>query len=99
MTAPCEKLHEFADGELPPEEVPAFELHLIACDTCQAELQDVMLLEALGQGMTPRLDTAPSRARADARGTRGRIARWVGGAGAAVLARLRRLSRRRQRRR
>jgi hypothetical protein len=48
----CEKLHLFADGELPPEEIPSFERHLIRCSSCQNELRDVMLLEALGGGLS-----------------------------------------------
>lgn len=61
MTRPCDKLHPFADGELPIEEVPAFEQHLVACAACQEELKNVMLLEALGYGLTaePAADAVP----------------------------------------
>jgi anti-sigma factor RsiW len=45
----CEKLQVFADGELPPAEVPDFERHLAECADCQAELEDVMVLEGLAQ--------------------------------------------------
>lgn len=68
MTAvPCDKLHAFADGELAPEEVAAFERHFVDCPGCQAELQDVLVLEALGQGLSgpvalPVLDQVPAPA-------------------------------------
>jgi anti-sigma factor RsiW len=50
-TAVCEKLQVFADGELSLEEVPAFERHFAECTDCQAELQDLLLLESLAQGL------------------------------------------------
>jgi len=50
-TAACEKLQVFADGELPMDEVPAFERHFADCAGCQAELQDILLLESLAQGI------------------------------------------------
>ena len=50
---PCDKLHAFADGELPIDDVPAFERHLVECSTCQEELKSVMMLEALGYGLSP----------------------------------------------
>ena len=49
----CEKLHAFADGEMPDAEVPSFHRHLACCSTCQGELRDVLLLEALAVGLTP----------------------------------------------
>jgi len=55
MTGVCEKLQVFADGELPLDEVPAFERHFADCSSCQAELEDVLLLEALAQGVRPPL--------------------------------------------
>jgi len=54
-TAACEKLQVFADGELPMEEVPVFERHFADCAGCQAELQDILLLESLAQGIQPPL--------------------------------------------
>lgn len=63
-SASCEKLHLFADGELPPEEIASFERHLIGCSSCQAELQDVMLLEALGSGLSERAVPEAERPRA-----------------------------------
>jgi hypothetical protein len=50
----CERLQAFADGELPDAEVPAFQAHLAACQTCQSELREVMLLEALWLGLAQR---------------------------------------------
>lgn len=52
ITRPCDKLHSFADGELPIDEVPAFERHLVECPACQEELKSVMMLEALGYGLS-----------------------------------------------
>jgi hypothetical protein len=59
----CEKLHLFADGELPAEEIPAFERHLIGCSSCQSELRDVMLLEALGSGLVEQARAVPDAER------------------------------------
>jgi anti-sigma factor RsiW len=53
VNAACEKLQAFADGELSPAEIPGFQHHLVDCRGCQAELQDVMLLDALGLGLGP----------------------------------------------
>jgi anti-sigma factor RsiW len=50
-TAVCEQLQVFADGELPLDEVPYFERHFADCAGCQAELQDLLLLESLAQGI------------------------------------------------
>jgi anti-sigma factor RsiW len=55
MTEACEKLQVFADGELPLDEVSAFERHFADCSDCQAELHDVLLLESLAQGIHPPL--------------------------------------------
>jgi anti-sigma factor RsiW len=52
MTRACDQLHAFADGELPIAEVPAFERHLVTCPSCQEELESVMMLEALGYGIS-----------------------------------------------
>jgi cellulose synthase operon protein C len=76
----CDKLHAFADGELPVEEIPAFERHLVGCASCQTELQDVMLLEALGQGLVDAAGPSePTHAI-----TRARAMRWAVAAGAAA---------------
>jgi len=53
--AACEKLQVFADGELPMDEVPAFERHFAECTGCQTELQDILLLESLAQEIHPPL--------------------------------------------
>jgi anti-sigma factor RsiW len=55
MMEVCEKLQVFADGELPLEEVAGFERHFTGCAACQAELQDLLLLESLAQGLRPPL--------------------------------------------
>jgi len=43
----CDRLHEFADGELAPDEADAFRDHLAQCERCAGELHDVMQLAAL----------------------------------------------------
>ncbi len=42
-----ELVHAFADGELEPAEADAFREHLAACEQCQAELDDILQLQAL----------------------------------------------------
>jgi cellulose synthase operon protein C len=51
MMSICEKLQVFADGELPAGEVPEFERHFADCAGCQAELEEVMVLEGLAQSL------------------------------------------------
>ena len=43
-----DQVHAFADGELSPEEADAFRAHLATCDQCQADLDDILQLQALG---------------------------------------------------
>src|SRR5262245_33999824 len=45
MSAHCDDLHAFHDGELAPDAAEAFREHLADCGACQAELRDVMLLD------------------------------------------------------
>jgi anti-sigma factor RsiW len=88
VTPSCDKLHAFADGELPVEEIPAFERHLVGCASCQTELQDVMLLEALGQGMIEDERSPPTdgETRATKAGiTRTQMTRRVVAAGAVAV--------------
>jgi hypothetical protein len=47
MTAPCEQVGAFADGELSPAEADAFREHLAGCASCQADLRDLMMLKAV----------------------------------------------------
>ncbi|MFL5347852.1 MAG: zf-HC2 domain-containing protein [Hyalangium sp.] len=42
-----ELVHAFADGELEPAEAEAFREHLGTCEQCQAELDDILQLQAL----------------------------------------------------
>lgn len=51
MMSLCEKLQVFADGELPADEEPEFQRHFAACAGCQAELEEVMVLEGLAQSL------------------------------------------------
>ncbi|MBZ4422900.1 anti-sigma factor [Myxococcus sp. RHSTA-1-4] len=43
-----DQVHAFADGELSPEEADAFRAHLATCEQCQADLDDILQLQALG---------------------------------------------------
>jgi anti-sigma factor RsiW len=47
MSAPCDRLHAFADGELAVPERPAFHRHLAACLGCQRALESALMLDAL----------------------------------------------------
>jgi hypothetical protein len=84
----CEKLHLFADGELPDEEVPVFQRHLAECASCQTELRDVMVLDALASELRPpRTQELPAQthpARAAARLARRRVWAWPAGLAAAA---------------
>jgi anti-sigma factor RsiW len=53
MSELCAKVDPFADGELSPEEAEAFRDHLAECATCQAELLEILQLQALGQAARP----------------------------------------------
>jgi hypothetical protein len=83
----CEKVHEFADGELSPADTEAFQVHLPDCRPCERELENIFALKGLAE-------TAALRAGAPATGElrqmrRSRTRRaWVlgGGAGLAVAA-------------
>ncbi|HZI14666.1 MAG TPA: zf-HC2 domain-containing protein, partial [Myxococcus sp.] len=70
-----DQVHAFADGELSPEEADAFRLHLGTCAQCQADLDDILQLQALGGRLAqaeakqatqpaapPRRDEKPQRA-------------------------------------
>ncbi|HET7500084.1 MAG TPA: CHAT domain-containing protein [Kofleriaceae bacterium] len=46
MTDPCERLHDYVDGELDPAEERDFEAHLASCDACAAELPRLLALLA-----------------------------------------------------
>ncbi|HZN95210.1 MAG TPA: zf-HC2 domain-containing protein, partial [Myxococcales bacterium] len=60
MTPECEDLHSYADGELDPAKLPAFETHLVGCAGCQQDFRDLMQLAALGEEAAAR---APARPR------------------------------------
>jgi hypothetical protein len=101
MTAPCQDLVRFADGELEPERAEAFRAHLAGCAACRAALLEAMELGArLGTLRPPprslKLAAEPaatpvesSLASAPARRSRPRwrlLAPWAGGLAAAALA-------------
>jgi hypothetical protein len=44
-----DKVHAFADGELPEAEAEAFRAHLVECAQCEAELREIMMLAAVTQ--------------------------------------------------
>lgn len=47
MSASCEQLSAFVDGELPPAEADAFRAHLGTCSECARDLHGAMMLEAV----------------------------------------------------
>jgi hypothetical protein len=49
----CDKVHEFADGELSPAETEAFTAHLIDCQVCGRELENIFALKALAETAAP----------------------------------------------
>ncbi|MFP2930414.1 anti-sigma factor family protein, partial [Pyxidicoccus sp. 3LG] len=70
-----DQVQAFADGELSPEEADTFRMHLGTCEQCQADLDDILQLQALGDRLSalevkeavqpaapPRQDATPSRA-------------------------------------
>jgi anti-sigma factor RsiW len=52
VTAACEKLQPFADGELAAPERPAFHRHLALCTGCQRALEDALMLDALASSFS-----------------------------------------------
>lgn len=46
---PCDQIDLFVDGELSAEEAKAFREHLATCETCPAQLHDLMQLERLAK--------------------------------------------------
>jgi hypothetical protein len=49
----CDRLQAFADGELASAEGSSFGRHVASCAVCQADLRDLLLLDGLGQELTP----------------------------------------------
>jgi hypothetical protein len=47
MTALCDQVGAFADGELSAAEADAFRAHLAGCPTCPGELRELMMLAAI----------------------------------------------------
>jgi hypothetical protein len=60
MTAPCEQVGAFADGELTPAEAEAFREHLTGCASCQADLRELMMMKTIEPGSAR--ETAPAPA-------------------------------------
>jgi hypothetical protein len=57
-------VHAFADGELEPAEAESFREHLGTCEQCQAELDDILQLQALS-GRLASMDAKPAPAPAE----------------------------------
>jgi len=58
-----ELVHAFADGELEPAQADTFRAHLGTCEQCQAELNDILQLQALsGRLAEPRAPQAEAPA-------------------------------------
>jgi cellulose synthase operon protein C len=55
-----DQVHAFADGELEPAQAEAFRQHLGACEPCQAELGDILQLQALGERLGAQLAAVPA---------------------------------------
>lgn len=89
-------VHAFADGELEPAEAESFREHLGTCEQCQAELDDILQLQALS-GRLASMDAKPAPAPVEAAPSRAFRPAWsrrrraglsvlVGGALAAAFA-------------
>ena len=53
MRSMCEKVHEFADGELSPAETESFQDHLRDCLGCARELEGIFALKGLAETSLP----------------------------------------------
>ncbi|EPX56789.1 hypothetical protein D187_007223 [Cystobacter fuscus DSM 2262] len=85
MSAHCERLERFADGELAPDEAEAFREHLLECARCQAGLGDLLQLKMMASRHVERLP-APLPAPPRRAFPRWGMAALVGVACAALLA-------------
>lgn len=85
MSAHCERIERFADGELTPDEAEAFREHLLDCVRCQAELGDLLQLKMMASRYVER-QPAPLPAPPRRVFSRWRVAAIAGVAGAALLA-------------
>src|SRR5690349_24992210 len=56
-----DRLHAFVDGELEPAEAEAFRDHLGECTRCQAEMEDVLQLQSLGEQLARQQASPPLR--------------------------------------
>ncbi|MCP3136197.1 CHAT domain-containing protein [Pyxidicoccus xibeiensis] len=94
-----DQVQAFADGELSPEEADTFRVHLGTCAQCQADLDDILQLQALSSRLVdveqqevapappPRQEAEPRRAFRPAWSRRNRVAAAaLAGSLAAVLA-------------
>ncbi len=80
VTALCDRIGPYFDGELSPAEEQRFARHLGSCARCQAELEDLLGLEAARAGRHGKLAPLPAAAPVSAPRRR---PRWIGPAAAA----------------
>ncbi|WP_224371191.1 CHAT domain-containing protein [Hyalangium versicolor] len=83
MSAHCERIERFADGELAPEEAEGFRQHLLDCPRCQAELGNLLQLKMMA---TRHVERQPASARPAP--VRRVFPRWTLAAAGAALAAL-----------
>jgi len=93
VSAPCELVEDFFDGELAPSQAEEFREHAATCANCQRELMVLAQLRALEVNHRPGLETGAGAARPSptAVALRPRPPRWswaAGGAAAAIAAML-----------
>ncbi|HYH98618.1 CHAT domain-containing protein [Hyalangium sp.] len=86
MSAHCERIERFADGELAPEEAEAFREHLLDCARCKAELGSLLQLKMMASRHVERQPLAAVPAPARRSFSRWSVAAAVGTACAALLA-------------
>jgi tetratricopeptide (TPR) repeat protein len=86
MSAPCEHIERFADGELAPEEAEAFRQHLLDCDRCKAELGNLLQLKMMASRYAERQPAAPIPAPSRWSFSRWSVGAAVGAACAALIA-------------
>jgi hypothetical protein len=87
MKSMCDRVHEFADGELSPAETEAFQEHLRDCEGCGRELENIFALKGLAETSLPSSPAPATRELRQVRPLRARRTWLLGGvAGLAVAA-------------
>src|SRR4051794_6318787 len=62
MTALCDQVGAFADGELTAADAETFRAHLAGCAQCQADLRELMMLKAVEETHLGASASAPAPA-------------------------------------